>query len=167
MPQGRWARQGCAPRCNRQCATSPKPLPAPTSGTTVDAATFDSIDGITPYIANDNFYRIDTALVVPKVDTDQWSLTIDGMVNTPLSFTYEELIEQSTTVETVTIACVSTRLVEISSVMPSGKASPQHSSQQAGIEQKQHNLSHSVDGFTAECQLKLPSMVEPHLSQRQ
>ena len=129
-----------------------QPLPAPTSGTTVDAATFDSIDGITPYITpNDNFYRIDTALVVPKVDTDQWSLTIDGMVNTPLSFTYEELIEQSTTVETVTIACVSNEVggdlvgnaewqgIPLSTVL-----------EQAGVNAEATQIfSHSVDGFTA------------------
>ncbi|MFZ8821842.1 MAG: hypothetical protein ACO2Y6_06690, partial [Ilumatobacteraceae bacterium] len=76
-------------------ATEPQalqPLPAPTTGATVNAATFDSVDGITPYITpNDKFYRIDTALVVPKVDTQEWALTIDGMVDTPLSFTYEEL----------------------------------------------------------------------------
>ena len=129
-----------------------QPLPAPTNGTTVDAATFDSIDGITPYITpNDNFYRIDTALVVPKVDTQQWSLTIDGLVDTPLSFTYEELIEQSTTVETVTIACVSNEIggdlvgnaewqgIPLSTIL-----------QQAGVNAGATQIfSHSVDGFTA------------------
>ena len=129
-----------------------QPLPAPTTGATVDAATFDSIDGITPYITpNDNFYRIDTALVVPKVDAQEWALTIDGMVDTPLSFTYEELVEQSTTVETVTIACVSNEVggdlvgnaewqgIPLSTVL-----------EQAGVNAEATQIfSHSVDGFTA------------------
>ena len=103
------------------------------------------------FTPNDNFYRIDTALVVPKVDTQEWTLTIDGMVDTPLSFTYEELIEQSTTVETVTIACVSNEVggdlvgnaewqgIPLSAIL-----------EQAGVNaQATQIFSHSVDGFTA------------------
>ena len=32
---------------------------------------------------NEQFYRIDTALVIPRVKADGWSLTIDGDVERP------------------------------------------------------------------------------------
>ncbi|MCC5953621.1 MAG: molybdopterin-dependent oxidoreductase [Acidimicrobiia bacterium] len=59
---------------------------------------------ITP---NDDFFRIDTALVIPDVDPAGWSLTIDGMVDRPFEIGYDELVERSTTVAPVTLACVS------------------------------------------------------------
>ncbi len=65
-------------------------------------------DGITPIVVpNDEFYRIDTALLVPQVDPSDWQLTIDGMVDTPLTFTYEELLARATTIMPVTLSCVS------------------------------------------------------------
>ncbi len=64
--------------------------------------------GITPIVVdNDDFYRIDTALVVPQVDPDGWTLTIGGMVEQERTYTYAELLERSTTLETVTLSCVS------------------------------------------------------------
>ena len=39
-----------------------------------------------------DFYRIDTALVVPRVSTDDWKLTIDGDVDRPYSLTFDELL---------------------------------------------------------------------------
>jgi hypothetical protein len=41
---------------------------------------------------NAQFYRIDTALVIPRVSTDGWSLTIDGDVERPYTITYDELL---------------------------------------------------------------------------
>lgn len=65
-------------------------------------------DGITPIVVpNDEFYRIDTALLVPQVDPADWQLTIDGMVDTPLTFTYEDLLARATTIMPVTLSCVS------------------------------------------------------------
>lgn len=61
-----------------------------------------------PYITpNDRFYRIDTALSFPFVDVNKWRLTIDGMVERPLTFTYEELRERSDLERTITLCCVS------------------------------------------------------------
>ena len=128
------------------------PLPAPSTSIPTPDNTFDAIDGITPFITpNGDFYRIDTALVIPKVDPATWSLTIDGMVDRPQTLTYDELVEASTEVETVTIACVSNEVggdlvgnatwqgVRLADVLD-----------RAGIQQGASQIvGHSVDGFTA------------------
>ena len=41
------------------------------------------------------FYRIDTALVIPRVSTDGWKLTIDGDVDRPYSLTFDELLDDA------------------------------------------------------------------------
>lgn len=66
------------------------------------------VDGISPLITpNDEFYRIDTALVVPRVDTADWTLSFTGMVDNPFELTFDELLELATMEEAVTLACVS------------------------------------------------------------
>ena len=70
-----------------------------------------SIEGLTPlYVPNDDFFRIDTAFTVPQVDPASWSLRITGMVDQELTFTYDELLERSTTEADVTLSCVSNRV---------------------------------------------------------
>jgi DMSO/TMAO reductase YedYZ molybdopterin-dependent catalytic subunit len=59
------------------------------------------------YTPNRDFYRIDTALRVPVVDVDDWELTVEGMVDTPLRLSYAELIDRPLFEADVTIACVS------------------------------------------------------------
>jgi DMSO/TMAO reductase YedYZ molybdopterin-dependent catalytic subunit len=88
-------------------------LPDPARSTPVpSAATFDidqiEADGLTPYIVpNDDFFRIDTALVVPQVEVASWRLRVDGMVDQPFELTYDELLEMDMVELPVTIACVS------------------------------------------------------------
>jgi DMSO/TMAO reductase YedYZ molybdopterin-dependent catalytic subunit len=53
------------------------------------------------------FYRIDTAFTFPKVDLDAWRLRINGLVDRPLEFTYDELVAMPQVNLPVTIACVS------------------------------------------------------------
>lgn len=132
--------------------TFTKPLPISPINTIATDSTLDAIDGITPYVTpNSDFFRIDTALVVPKVDTETWSLTIDGMVDRPTTLSYEDLIDASTSVETVTIACVSNEVggdlvgnatwqgVRLTDVL-----------EQVGVQDGADQIvGHSVDGFTA------------------
>lgn len=69
------------------------------------------VDGIKPFITpNTDFYRIDTALTVPQVPADTWTLEIHGMVDNDLTFTYDELFERELIEETVTLTCVSNQI---------------------------------------------------------
>ncbi len=56
-------------------------------------ATDFGIDGVTPWVVpNSDFYRIDTALAVPQVPKDSWSLRIHGMVDRELELTFADLL---------------------------------------------------------------------------
>ncbi len=62
----------------------------------------------TPFITpNKDFYRIDTALSLPRIDIKTWSLQIGGMVKTPLKLSYDDLLAQPMVESTITICCVS------------------------------------------------------------
>jgi DMSO/TMAO reductase YedYZ molybdopterin-dependent catalytic subunit len=64
--------------------------------------------GLTPIVVpNGDFYRIDTALLVPRVDPATWKLDVTGMVDHPLTFTYDELLAMPLFEQYVTISCVS------------------------------------------------------------
>ncbi|MEA2537014.1 MAG: hypothetical protein QOF11_1248 [Chloroflexota bacterium] len=66
------------------------------------------VDGITPIVMpNNRFYRIDTALVVPRVDVATWSVKVSGMVDREISLTYDQLRALPIFEQYVTIACVS------------------------------------------------------------
>lgn len=56
---------------------------------------------------NDAFYRIDTALVIPRVSTDGWKLTVDGEVDQPFELTFEELLAMPMVERDITLTCVS------------------------------------------------------------
>ena len=67
-----------------------------------------STPGLSPLIVpNDDFYRIDTALISPAVDVATWSLRIHGLVDRETTLTYAELVELPMFEQYVTIACVS------------------------------------------------------------
>ena len=66
------------------------------------------VDGITPIVVpNDRFYRIDTALIVPRVNVATWSLTVRGMVDREVNLTLSQLAAMPIFEQYVTIACVS------------------------------------------------------------
>jgi DMSO/TMAO reductase YedYZ molybdopterin-dependent catalytic subunit len=70
-----------------------------------------AVSGITPIVVpTPDFYRIDTALLVPRVDAETWRLRIHGMVDRPLELGYDELLEFPLIEQYVTIACVSNRV---------------------------------------------------------
>ena len=67
-----------------------------------------STQGISPIVVpNDEFYLIDTAILTPQVDPANWQLTIKGMVDTEITYTYDELLDRANMVEPVTLSCVS------------------------------------------------------------
>jgi DMSO/TMAO reductase YedYZ molybdopterin-dependent catalytic subunit len=75
------------------------PLPA---GASLEVAELTPI--VTP---TEEFYRIDTALLVPRPNLDTWRLRVTGMVERELVLTYDELVARPLHEEYVTIACVS------------------------------------------------------------
>ncbi len=83
-------------------------IPRPGRVIAVPTATGIDVAGVTPYIiANDDFYRIDTALRVPVIDVDGWALEIRGLVDRPFTITFDELLALDSVEEPVTLQCVS------------------------------------------------------------
>jgi DMSO/TMAO reductase YedYZ molybdopterin-dependent catalytic subunit len=83
-------------------------LPQPGNVVTLPNGADLGISGETPIVMpNDRFYRIDTSLITPNVDVSTWTLEVTGMIDHPLTLTYEELIQLPIIEQYVTIACVS------------------------------------------------------------
>jgi DMSO/TMAO reductase YedYZ molybdopterin-dependent catalytic subunit len=78
------------------------PLPRVPSG--VDLG----VSGNSPFITpNADFYRIDTALSVPRVSPDGYSIRIFGMVEQELTLTYEDIFRRTQIESDITMTCVS------------------------------------------------------------
>jgi DMSO/TMAO reductase YedYZ molybdopterin-dependent catalytic subunit len=56
---------------------------------------------------NTDFYRVDTALTVPRVDVGTWSLRIHGMVDRVTELSFDDLLRRPLTERHVTMTCVS------------------------------------------------------------
>ena len=94
--------QAAAPRAALPEIPPATPAPPLPIGASLDVA------GISPLIVpNDDFYRIDTALIVPRVDLPTWAMRVHGMVDREVTLSYEQLLELSLFEQYVTIACVS------------------------------------------------------------
>jgi DMSO/TMAO reductase YedYZ molybdopterin-dependent catalytic subunit len=66
------------------------------------------VPGITPFITpNNQFYRVDTALLVPQVDPSSWRLRIHGMVAREVEITFAELLRRPLIEDYITLCCVS------------------------------------------------------------
>ncbi|MEU7025803.1 molybdopterin-dependent oxidoreductase [Streptomyces sp. NPDC046275] len=67
------------------------------------------VEGISSFVTpNKDFYRVDTALVVPRVDADTWRLRIHGTgVPEERSFTLPQLMRHEVVERDITLACVS------------------------------------------------------------
>jgi DMSO/TMAO reductase YedYZ molybdopterin-dependent catalytic subunit len=67
-----------------------------------------NVPGITPFVtSNANFYRVDTAIVLPQVDPGSWQLRIHGMVNRELTLSFDDLLKRPLIEDYVTLCCVS------------------------------------------------------------
>ena len=90
---------------SRNAVVLPKvadPLPATPATVAVEAP------GVSPFFTpNANFYRVDTALAVPQVRTEDWELKVTGMVDKELRFSYADLLERQLVEEDITLTCVS------------------------------------------------------------
>ncbi|MFG1926696.1 molybdopterin-dependent oxidoreductase [Cryptosporangium sp. NPDC048952] len=83
----------------------PKPAsPAPPvpPGTKLD------VPGISPWTTSSkNFYRVDTAFVLPQVNPETYRLRIHGRVKRELTLTYDDLLGLPLVERDITLACVS------------------------------------------------------------
>ncbi len=66
------------------------------------------IPGLSPFITpNASFYRVDTAIVLPQVPPENWTLRIHGMVGREIEISFDELLRRPLIETYVTLCCVS------------------------------------------------------------
>jgi DMSO/TMAO reductase YedYZ molybdopterin-dependent catalytic subunit len=110
------------------------------------------VPGISPFITpNSQFYRVDTAILVPQVDPSNWQLRIHGMVAREITITFDELLHRPLIEDYLTLCCVSNPVggpyignakwlgASLASLLREARP-------QAGADQL---LATSVDGFTS------------------
>jgi DMSO/TMAO reductase YedYZ molybdopterin-dependent catalytic subunit len=102
---GRWV----ATRRDLSAARAAVDLPVPVDpAPPVPAGADLELPELASYVTgNDVFYRIDTALVVPRVDPDSWQLRIHGRVRRPYTIDFAELLSRPMIERYLTLACVS------------------------------------------------------------
>ena len=105
LASARWFTTRASAVASRVAAVLPQPVEAlPPLPASVQAP----VPGMTPFVTpNADFYRIDTAVIVPQVTAEEWTLTFDGMVRRPFTLTYAELLEMPMIERDITIMCVS------------------------------------------------------------
>ncbi|MBH0130175.1 molybdopterin-dependent oxidoreductase [Salinibacterium sp. NK8237] len=122
------------------------PAPAIPAGASLEVA------GISPIITpNADFYRIDTALVVPNIDADEWSLKITGMVENEIEITFAELLALPLVETAATLSCVSNVVGGdlVDNAMWLGYPIRELLAQAKPLAGADMVLSRSIDGFTA------------------
>ena len=103
------AGRGLTERSNVSAALShirfPKaahPVPPLPAGVNLD------IQGLSPFVTpNSDFYRVDTALILPQVAPQTWQLRIHGMVEREITISYHELLKRPLIEDWITLCCVS------------------------------------------------------------
>jgi DMSO/TMAO reductase YedYZ molybdopterin-dependent catalytic subunit len=83
-------------------------LPPATDTQVMPPGTDLGIPGASPFVTpNSDFYRIDTALLVPQVSPDHWRLKVHGMVDRELELTFADVLARPMIERDVTLSCVS------------------------------------------------------------
>ena len=133
----------------------PKPRdPAPALPTGINP----NVAGLSSFITpNSDFYRVDTALVLPQVDPADWQLKIDGMVAHPFSLSLDDILAMGLVERVITMTCVSNEVggqyvstakwlgVPLKTLLD-----------KAGLDPKAEQLfSTSTDGFTTSTPIKV------------
>jgi hypothetical protein len=99
----KWIPSSAEVAANRESVT----LPAASDVQQVTVTELD-VPGITPFVtSNADFYRVDTAFVVPRVTTDEWQLHIHGAVDKEVTLSYADLIAMPSIERMITLTCVS------------------------------------------------------------
>ncbi|MBE1489652.1 molybdopterin-dependent oxidoreductase [Plantactinospora soyae] len=68
--------------------------------------------GVQPgfHTPNAEFYRVDTALTVPRLDVDDWRLRIRGRVDRPVELRFTDLLRRELVERDITLNCVSSEV---------------------------------------------------------
>ncbi|MBO4210707.1 molybdopterin-dependent oxidoreductase, partial [Micromonospora echinofusca] len=68
--------------------------------------------GVAPgfHTPNADFYRVDTALTVPRLDVDAWRLRIHGLVDRPVEVSFADLLDRELVERDITLNCVSSEV---------------------------------------------------------
>lgn len=78
------------------------PLAAAPATVSIDTA------GASPFFTpNANFYRVDTALAVPQVQAESWSLRVTGLVDREIELSFADMLDRALVEEDITLTCVS------------------------------------------------------------
>jgi DMSO/TMAO reductase YedYZ molybdopterin-dependent catalytic subunit len=99
------AKRAAAGRADVVLPTAADPLPEVPSAASFDVAEISPI-----LVPNEDFYRIDTALSVPRIDLQEWELSIKGMVDRPYTISYADLLDMRMVERDVTLSCVSNQV---------------------------------------------------------
>src|SRR5215204_6564838 len=83
-------------------AATHETLPQPPADASIDVPGMPKL--ITPA---STFYLIDTALSSPRIDVNDWTLSVKGAVDNPVEFSYKDLLGMSTREADITLSCVS------------------------------------------------------------
>jgi DMSO/TMAO reductase YedYZ molybdopterin-dependent catalytic subunit len=95
-------------RFNVNTASVKLTAPARQAPKLAKGAEISDIPGLSAfYTPNSQFYRVDTALVVPQVSPQTWQLRIHGMVDKPMTITFADLMKRPMIDHDVTLTCVS------------------------------------------------------------
>jgi len=105
---GRWLQERASAAASRTATLlrpADAPLPALTGAVEVD------VEGMVPFVTpNADFYRIDTALRVPQLPVETWSMRVTGMVDRELELSFEDLLGRELVEADVTLSCVSNQV---------------------------------------------------------
>jgi len=116
------------------------------------AATFDDVPGLTPFrTPTTDFYRIDTALVVPSVTTADWSLRITGLVEREVELGWDDVLSRRQVETWATLSCVSNPVGGdlVGNAVWRGVLTADLLAEAGPLPGADMVLSRSIDGFTA------------------
>lgn len=134
-------------------------LPRPrTPAVPVPAVAQSAVAGVVPFVTpNGAFYRIDTALTVPRIDPQTWRLRVHGLVGREVELTFDDLLTAPLVEAHVTLACVSNPVGGdlVGNATWLGLPVRDVLTRAAPLAGADMVLSRSVDGFTASTPLEV------------